>query len=113
MRKVMLIMSENICDILKSALDKKYRALPGSVSADGQDILDQSLDALIIDLFLPGTDGLTFLRENFKNLPPVVVVLTRFVSDSILDELKELNVSAVNLLPFCIDILTNQLEDLL
>lgn len=103
MKTVMLLASEEMCDILQHALGDKYTLLPYSDPAAGRRILDQAADAMILDLFLPGTNGLTFLRENAGALPSIIIVLTRFLSDDLLQELEILGVSAVFLIPCRLD----------
>lgn len=109
----MLLASENMCDVLQVALDNKYSTLPCSDPASVREALDQVPDALIMVLFLPGTDGLTFLRKNSGALPPVIVVLTCFLCDWLLQELARLGVSAVIRIPFPPDYLERQLTALL
>jgi len=50
--------------------------------------LKQDYDGMILDLFLPGTDGLTFLEEMQHHLPPVVLVLTRLLTPYILQSVE-------------------------
>lgn len=52
-------------------------------------------DVLVLDLFLPGMDGLTFLRQRRDELPPVIVVLSMLTSQIVLDTLEQLGVTAV------------------
>lgn len=109
----MLLASENMCDVLQTALKDKYKMLPCSDPADGRRFLDQVPDVLILDPFLPGTNGLTFLRENASALPSVIIVLTRFLSDDLLQELETLGVSAMFLIPCRLDCVERQLSGLL
>ena len=108
MKKVMLLVSENMCDVLQTALKDKYRTLPCSDPTAGREVLDQAPDALILDLFLPGANSLIFLRENASALPPVIVVLTNFFSNFLLQELAMRGVSAVIRIPFPPDYLERQ-----
>lgn len=113
MRKVMLLASEEMCDILRSALDDKYITLPCSDPAAGSTLLRSMPDALIFDLFLPDTDGMTFLKTNDGHLPPVIMTVTRFVSDTLLHELALLGVDCVMLTPFRLGYLESQLAELM
>lgn len=113
MKKVMLLAPENMCDVLQTALKDKYELLPCSDPAAAREVLDQAPDALIMALLLPGTDGLTFLRKNSGALPPVIVVLTCFLCDWLLQELSMCGVSAVIRVPFPLDCLERQLTALL
>ena len=100
MKKVMLLASEDMCDILQQELNNKYITLPCSDPLAGTELLQTDPDVLIVELSLPGANGMTFLREHANALPPVTVALTTFISDQILVELAALGVSSVVLLPF-------------
>lgn len=93
MKKVMLLAPENLCDILRDVLETKYITLPCSDPSAARELLLSEPDTLILSLFLPGTDGLTFLRENAAILPPKVIALTVYFDDAILFELEDLGVS--------------------
>ena len=47
---------------------------------------------MILDLFLSETDGLTLLENTHAHVPPVILALTRFYSDYILQSLASLGV---------------------
>ncbi len=113
MKKVMLLASEDLCGVLQCALKKKYSVFPCSDPAAGEAILPFKPDALILDLFLPGADGLTFLKNNALCLPPVVIALTAFVSDDLLRKLSDLGVAAVIRIPCNLPYLEQQLTKLL
>lgn len=113
MKKVMLLASEEMCDNLRRVLDDKYITLPCSDPTACGELLDLSPDALILNLFLPGTDGVTFLKDHAGDLPPVILALTFFISDSILQELTSLGVSSAILLPCQLGRLEKHLSDLL
>lgn len=99
MKKVMLLAPENLCDILRDALETKYIALPCSDPSTAKEILLSEPDTLILSLFLPGMDSLTFLREKAAILPPKVIALTVYFDDAILFELEDLGVSQVIRIP--------------
>ena len=99
MKKVMLLAPENLCDILRGALENKYITLPCYDPGKAREILTAEPDILILSLCLPGTDGLTFLRENTPILPPKVIALTVYFDDNILYELESLGVSQVIRIP--------------
>ena len=100
MKRVILLASKEMCDILCHALEDKYITLPCSDPLTGIELLQTNLDILIVELSLPGANGMTFLREHANALPPVTVALTTFISDQILVELAALGVSSVVPLPF-------------
>ena len=99
MKKVMLLAPERLCDILRDALEDNYITLPCSDPGAARDVLAAEPDTLILSLFLPGTDGLTFLREHAAILPPKIIALTLYYDDKLLMELSDLGVSQVARLP--------------
>ena len=106
---VMLLASENMCGILRSMLDDKYRTLPCSNPAAGRVLLQTKPDALILELSLPGADGLTFLHEAADIMPGVIIALTPFVSDDLLSDLEQAGATAVLRIPFNMAYLEEQL----
>ena len=111
MKKVMLLASENMCGILQTALDGKYRTLPCSDPADCRALLQEAPDALILELSLPGADGVTFLNDYSNCLPAIILVLTPFISDKLLSHLDQAGVSAVLRIPFRLSYLEAQLAE--
>ena len=100
MKKVMLLAPEDLCDSLRDALGNRYTALPCYDPVNAKEILAAEPDILILNLRLPGMDGLTFLRENTASLPPNVIVLTAYFDDGILSTLAALGVTHVIRIPF-------------
>ena len=109
MKKVMLLAPENLCDILRDTLETKYITLPCSDPSAAKELLLSEPDTLILSLALPGTDGLTFLRENFAYLPPRVIALTVYFDDDVLSELAALGVSHVIRIPCSLSYLNRYL----
>ena len=99
----MILASKTICEILQHTLKNKYILLFCSDPRVAKEMLLQEPDILILCLSLPGTDGLTFLRENAAILPPRIIALTRYYDDRILFELEELGVSQVARVPCIMD----------
>ena len=99
MKKVMLLASKDMCDILQHTLNDRYITLPCTDPAVGASLLEPMPDALILALSLPGADGLTFLRTYTYHLPPVILVFTPFLSLPLLQDLTALGVSSVFLIP--------------
>lgn len=99
MKKVMLLASKDMCDILQSALGNTYITLPCSDPAAGSELLNSRPDALILALSLPGANGMAFLKAHAGKLPPVILVLTPLISHTILSDLAEFGVSSVFLIP--------------
>lgn len=99
MKKVMLLASEDMCDILWRVLNPKYRIIPCSDPSAGGKLLEQLPEVLVLDLFLPGFNGLAFLKDHADELPPAVVVLTRFLSDPLLRELEGQGITSMIRMP--------------
>lgn len=100
MKKVMLLASKDMCDILRRELNDKYITLPCYDPAAGAALLQTTPDALILELPLPEISGMTFLRDNKSSLPPVILVLTPYISDIFMKEMEAIGVTAVILMPF-------------
>lgn len=100
MKKVMLLAPENLCDVLRNSLESRYITLPCSDSGAAKEILLSKPDSLILSLTLPGTNGLTFLRENAASLPPRIIALATYFNEEILSELSVLGVSHVIRIPY-------------
>ena len=113
LKKVMLLASENMCGILQTALDDKYRTLPCSNLAAGREFLQTKPDILILELSLPGADGLTFLNDFANLLPDAILILTVFINDELLYDLEQAGVSAILRIPFSLAHLEDQLTDLI
>lgn len=109
-KKVMLLASENMCDILQTALDGKYRTLPCSDPAVGRGLFQAEPDALVLELPLLGADGMTFLNSFSDCMPDTILVLTPFISDELLNDLEQAGVSAVLRIPFRLAYLEKQLR---
>ena len=96
MRKVLIVMEQDgLRDLLLSDLQKDCEVMVCSDAVDGAELLRYQPDVLILDLFLPGVNGLTLLRENRAQLPRVIIALSILLSPKILRELKDLGVTSV------------------
>lgn len=111
MKKVMLLASKDMCDILKSALDNTYIMLPCSDPAAASVLLESRPDILILELSLPGANGMAFLNEHAKSLPSAILVLTTFVNRSILQNLSDQGVSSAFLVPCKISCLMDAIKE--
>lgn len=111
MRKVLIIMERDcLRDALERELRQDFEVLTCGNADDGAVLLQDRPDMLVLDLFLPGTDGLTFLIRNQSRLPSVVIVLSTFTSSAILQQLAELGVEAVIRKPCTIKAITSALK---
>lgn len=113
MKKVILFVSEDLCDILRDMLDNKYTALPCSSPAACEEQLCQDPDALIIDLSMSGYDSMSFLKDHCSSMPSATVALTSYFDDNLLQELPALGITSVIRIPFRPEYLMQQLSYLL
>jgi DNA-binding NarL/FixJ family response regulator len=99
MKKVMLLASQDLCDILQCTLEHTYTTLPCCDPVAGTEMLREKPDILILSLSLPRMDGIAFLIKNAAVLPPVVIVLTTLLSEEIIRKISALPVAALFRLP--------------
>lgn len=111
MRRVLIVMQQDDCLLyaLRKTLERDYEVIAAD-AAEGGKFLRQQPDALILDLFLDETDGLTFLRQNRESLPAAVIVMSVYVNSDILDALAELEVSRVIRMPCTVLEVVTQLD---
>lgn len=96
MRKVLIIMERDcLQDALQQELHQAFEVIACCNADDGAVLLRDQPDVMILDLFLPGMDGLSFLKHNKSRLPPAVVALSVLTTPEVLDALAALGVSAV------------------
>lgn len=96
MRKVLIIMEQDsLRDALQKELQQEFEVSICDNAEDGARLLENRPDILVIDLFLPRTNGLTFLTQNKSHLPPMVVVLSALTSPEVLLQLVDLGVTSV------------------
>lgn len=113
MEKVLLILESDLTQTLLSEALRDYEVRTCSAE-DAGNVLEQFRpDALILDLFLPGTDGLTILENNRDLLPPVVLPITSLVTDYIQKKSALLGAGFAISKPCTIDYIVQRLKDML
>lgn len=111
LRTVLLVLqSESFCFAIQEALKGYYHITVAQDTASGASLLQAQPDILMLDLFLPGTNGFCFLEENRYLLPPIVLLFTTFIDLSILHTASDLGVAAVFIKPCSISAIVKQLE---
>lgn len=111
MRTVLLVLrSEDFAQALQDMLNHHYRVITVKNAEEGAVLLQHQPDVLLLDLFLSGTDGLTFLEQNKSHLPSSILLFTTFAEPAILDAVSELGVQAVFLKPCSISSVQNWLD---
>lgn len=114
MRRVLLILeSEDFRLALQNALRRKYELLLCGDAETGMQMLRQKPDVLVLDLSLPGIDGLTFLEDAAPILPPVILALTTQITPYIQQALSDLGVGFVILKPCTVRAISNRISDML
>lgn len=113
MSKVLLVLdSKDLAAILSRMLSTEYQLKICDASIAVEVIEDFQPDALILDLFLPGTNGFEILRRATYQTP-IIILLTVLVTTSILDDASPLNINYIFLKPFRLSALTKRLYEFL
>ena len=113
MSKVLLVLdSKDLAAILSKMLSTEYQLKICDASIAVEVIEDFQPDALILDLFLPGTNGFEILRRATYQTP-IIILLTVLVTTSILDDASPLNINYIFLKPFKQSALAKRLYKLL
>lgn len=109
MRRLLIIIES---PALLPALPEEYAVTWCCRGEDAAGLLRQGFDALVLDLFLPGVDGLFLLQQLQEDLPPVVLLLTRFLSPYICQAAQSLGAGYVLRFPFTGAEFLRRLEDM-
>lgn len=113
MHKVLLVLdSEDLSTILHKELSAYFEVRICDAATATDTINLYQPDALILDLFLPGTDGFQVLQHTHYSIPSIILV-TVLVSTDILYRASELKVNYIFLKPFKLSALTDRLYELL
>lgn len=113
MHRVLLVLdSEDLSTVLHKELSENFE-VKVSDATTAVDMIDHyQPDALILDLFLPSTDGFQILQHAIYNTPSIIL-LTVLVSTDILQQATNLNIDHIFLKPFKLSTLTIRLYELL
>ena len=113
MHKVLLVLdSENLATILRKELSSSCEVKTCDAATAVDMINHYRPDALILDLFLPGTDGFQILQNAIYNTPSIIL-LTVLVSSAILQLAADLKIDYIFLKPLKLSALSKQLYELL
>lgn len=113
MHKVLLVLdSEDLSTILHKELSAYFEVRICDAATAVETIDHYRPDALILDLFLPGTDGFQILQNAAYNVPSIIL-LTLLVSSDILHRAAELKIDCIFLKPFKLLALAKRLNLLL
>lgn len=104
--------SDELYLVLQEHLHNRYRIFFAPAPEEDSELLLCKSDILILDLFLPRTDGFSFLKEHVKAIPPSVLLLTTFADQVILDAASSLGVDKILLKPINITAVLKWLDTL-
>lgn len=99
--------------LLRHALGDTYSLTICTDAQSGAAQLMQKPDGLILDLYLPGTTGLTLMEENPALLPPVVLVLSGLATPELIQTVSQLGAGFLIRVPCTTAEVTMRLEDML
>ncbi len=94
------------------AFAKHFRVLACGGSPSAMELLADKPEVLVLSLFLPGMDGLTFLEEAGPLLPSLILCTTVQSSDYVLQAAQELGVGYVMLKPCPVRAVVNRVLDM-
>lgn len=113
MHKVLLVLdSEDVSAILQKELSENFEVKVCDAATAVETIDHYRPDALILDLFLPSTNGFQIL-QNVTHITPSIILLTLLVSSDILLRASKLGVNYIFLKPFKISVLLKRLYEFL
>ena len=111
MRAVLLLLqSEGFCFATQEALREHYDIIVAQDAESGAALLRERPNILVLDLFLSGSDGFSFLKRNRHLLPPKVLLFTTLANSQILQTASDLEVDALFIKPCSISAVLKQLE---
>lgn len=113
MHRVLLVLnSEDLSVALHKELSENFEVKVCDAATTVHMIDHYQPDALILDLFLSGTDGFQIL-QNTTYCTPSIILLTVLASTDILLQAADLNIDYIFLKPLKLSALTKQLYELL
>ena len=109
MRRILAVIESKT---LLSKLNEDYEITFCYSAEAATESLHQEYDGMILDLFLPGTDGLTLLEQIQDRIPPVVLILTKLLTPYIIQSVETLCGGYILRIP-CSDLeIWHRLEDM-
>lgn len=110
MQKVLVILkSDDLGLALRDALKHYFEVITCDNAVTGSEMLQHQPDALVLDLFLPETDGISFLKNNPNSHPRVIVMLTSYISSDIVQAMSDSGVDYAIRKPCPISTITSHL----
>ena len=110
---LVIVTSREIEKLLQRALGENYALTFCHTAGDGEALLRQGYDGLILELSLPGCSGLDFLDRNRTSLPPVVIALTFVVTKYVAEAAAHAGVDGLIRMPCTGKAIARLLDDLM
>ena len=113
MEKVLLILES---DAMQKALEDSFASfnIRACKADEAADVLAQFRpDVLVLDLFLPETDGFTIMESCGALLPPAILLLSVLDSDYVRKRAAQLGVDFIIQKPCTVDYIVNHLSNML
>lgn len=113
MEKILLILeSDTMCKALSEALIN-YEVCTCKADSFSETLAQFHPDALILDLFLPGSDGFTLMEDHSALLPSAILLLSVLDSDYVQKRAAQLGVDFIIRKPCSVDDIVRHLADIL
>ena len=110
MRKVLVLLASELERMaVENILRNDFEITTCQNSEDALRFLQNEYDAMILDLFMPEVDGLTFLMQNKSRCPAVIILMTQLVCADILMRAETLDVSVLLRKPCAMSTVHNHL----
>lgn len=113
MEKVLLILESDVTQKLLTDAIPGYEVRACNADQAAAALAQFHPDALILDLFLPGTDGFSLMEDLQSLLPPVVLLLTILDSDYVRKRAAHLGAGFVIQKPCTTEYIVKHLTDML
>ena len=115
MRKVLIVEAEEeYRRPLLAALEGQYEVYCAEDATDASLFLSSmAFDAMVLDLYLSGLDGLSLLRLHIQHLPPCVLVITDFSSEYVRRYLADMGVGYLLMKPCSVPVIVGHLKNML
>jgi DNA-binding NtrC family response regulator len=116
MDKIKLLLVDDEEDFVKALSERiKMRKIGSDIALDGETALemvnDQVPDVMVLDIKMPGIDGIEVLRRIKKQYPKIqVIILTGHGTQKEVDQVKKLGAFEVHKKPVDIDVLVDGIK---
>lgn len=114
MKHILLILaSEDMRVMLQETLGGRYVVTACEDAGEGLNKMQLGCDLLVVDLILPGMDGISLLQAAAENRPKHIIAVTPLISGDILQTLSDMAIDYVIRKPCSLDIITKHIDALL